>query len=141
MLNEGGGEIMAKGDDLEERLIKFAVRIMKVCDSLPKTTAGRHLADQLLRSGTAPAPHYAEGRNAESKRDFIHKLRIGLKELNEARIWLRMIIESEMLSEERLGELLGECGELCRILSASIQTAQLNSVSQSNKDRSTAQTR
>jgi four helix bundle protein len=58
---------VAKGDDLEERLIRFAVRILKVCDTLPKTAAGKHLADQLLRSGTAPAPHYAEGRNAESK--------------------------------------------------------------------------
>lgn len=132
---------MAKGDDLEERLIRFAVRIMKVCDGLPKTAAGRHLADQLLRSGTAPAPHYAEGRNAESRRDFIHKLRIGLKELNEARIWLRMIIEAEMLPEERLGELLGECGELCRILSSSIQTAQLNAASQQGKDRPTPKTR
>jgi four helix bundle protein len=135
------GEVMAKGDDLEERLIGFAVRTMKVCDTLPKTPAGRHLADQLLRSGTAPAPHYAEGRNAESKRDFVHKLRIGLKELNEARIWLRMIIESEMLPENRLSELLGECNELCRILSASIQTAQENSVSQPTKARPSARAR
>jgi hypothetical protein len=83
MVNEGGMEgDVAKGDNIEERLIVFAVRIMKVCDSLPKTPAGKHLSDQLLRSGTAPAPHYGEGRSAESKRDFIHKLRLALKELN-----------------------------------------------------------
>ncbi len=82
------------------------------------------IADQLLRSGTAPAPNYGEGRSAESKRDFIHKLRIALKELNEARIWLRMIILGEMLEESKLAEILKECEELCRILYASIQTAQ-----------------
>ncbi len=115
---------MAKGDDIEERLMKFAVRVMKVCDSLPLTPAGRHTADPLLRSGTAPAPNYGEGRSAESKRDFIHKLRIALKELNEARIWLRMIVLSEMLDEIKLVEILSECEELCRIMYASIQTAQ-----------------
>jgi four helix bundle protein len=85
--------------------------------------------------GTAPAPHYAEGRNAESRRDFIHKLRIGLKELNEARIWLRMIVQSEMLPESRLGELVNECEELCRILAASIKTAQARAASRPSNER------
>ena len=115
---------MAKGDDIEERLMKFAVRVMKVCDTLPHTPAGKHIADQLLRAGTSPAPNYGEGRSAESKRDFIHKLRIALKELNEARIWLRMIVLGEILPEFKLAELLVECEELCRILYSSIQTAQ-----------------
>lgn len=115
---------MARGDDIEERMIKFAVRVMKVCDSLPKTPAGKHLSDQLLRSGTVPAPNYAEGRSAESKRDFVHKLRISLKELNEARIWLKVIVLSEMLPQDRLGELQSECVELCKILQSSIRTAQ-----------------
>lgn len=115
---------MAKGDDIEERLMKFAVQVMKVCDNLPLTPAGKHIADQLLRSGTAPAPNYGEGRSAESKRDFIHKLRIALKELNETRIWLKMITMSEMLPESKVMALLAECEELCRILYASIQTAQ-----------------
>lgn len=115
---------MAKGDDIEARLIQFAVRVMKVCDSLPKTAAGKHLANQLLRSGTSPAPNYAEGRSAESTRDFIHKLRISLKELNEARVWLEMIIQGAILPKSRLADLLRECDELCRILYASIQIAQ-----------------
>ncbi|MBS1250128.1 MAG: hypothetical protein MAG431_01718 [Chloroflexi bacterium] len=63
---------MAKGDDIEERLISFAVRTIKLCGHLPKSQAGGHLADQLLRSGTAPAAHYAEARGAESKKDFVH---------------------------------------------------------------------
>jgi four helix bundle protein len=115
---------MAKGDDLEKRLLLFAVRVMKVCDGLPPTVDGRHIAQQLLRAGTAGAPNYAEGRSAESKRDFVHKLRIALKELNETRIWLTMLAMSEMVTETRLTDLQAECEELCKILYASIQTAQ-----------------
>jgi four helix bundle protein len=115
---------MAKGDDIEERLISFAVRIVKLSDYLPKTLAGRHIAGQLLRSGTAPAAHYAEARGAESTNDFVHKLKICLKELNEARIWLKIITQSEMLPESRLADLTNECDELCRIINASIKTTQ-----------------
>ena len=113
---------MAKGDDIEERLIKFAVRIVKLCDQLPRTQAGRHVAGQLLRSGTAPAAHYAEARGAESTNDFIHKLKICLKELNEARTWLKITAGSEMLPETRLANIADECDELCRIINASIKT-------------------
>ena len=67
---------MAKGDDIEERLISFAVRVVKLSTHLPETPAGKHIAGQVLRSGTAPAAHYAEARGAESSRDFIHKLKI-----------------------------------------------------------------
>lgn len=115
---------MARGDDIEERLIRFAVRILKLCDTLPKTPDGKHVAGQLLRSGTSPAPNYAKGRNAESKRDFMHKLRIALKELNAARVWLLTVSEAEKMQEGRLSELLIECDELCRVLGKSIQTAQ-----------------
>ena len=71
-------ENVAKGDDIEERLINFAVRIIKLCDSLPQTRAGTHIAGQLLRSGTSPAANYSEARNAESTNDFVHKLKICL---------------------------------------------------------------
>jgi four helix bundle protein len=114
---------MAKGDDIQERLINFAVRIIKVCDSLPDTRAGRHVSGQLLRSGTSPAPNYGEARGAESSRDFIHKLRIVLKELNESYIWLLIIVRSEMLPHSQMSEIINECEELCRIISKSIQTA------------------
>ena len=113
---------MAKGDDIEDRLIKFAVRIVKLCDQLPRIQAGRHIAGQLLRSGTAPAAHYAEARGAESTNDFVHKLKICLKELNEARTWLKIVIGSEMLAESRLADITNECDELCRIVNASIKT-------------------
>jgi len=87
---------MAKGDDIEERLVGFAVRVLDLCDQLPKTPAGIHIARQLLRSGSSPAPNYGEVRGAESTRDFIHKLGVVLKELNESRIWLRILRDRRM---------------------------------------------
>lgn len=114
---------MARGDDIEERLIDFAVRIIRLCNELPPNTVGKHIARQLLRSGTSSAPNYGEARGAESKRDFVHKLKIVLKELNESRIWLKIIVRSRLLPEHRLHELLQESDELCRIISASIKTA------------------
>jgi len=113
---------MSKGDDIEERLINFAVRIIKVCDHLPQTQTGKHIAGQLLRSGTAPAAHYAEARGAESRNDFIHKLKICLKELNESRVWLKIILKSALLSEKQLGQITQESDELCKIVNASIKT-------------------
>ena len=72
----------SKADELEERLIDFAVRIIKLSASLPKTPAGKHIAGQILRSGTSPAPNYGEARGAESHADFVHKLGVVLKELS-----------------------------------------------------------
>ena len=113
---------MAKGDDIEERLINFAARVVKLCTGMPKAQASRHIAAQLLRSGTAPAAHYAEARGAESKNDFIHKLKICLKELNETRVWLKIIVRSELIQETRLQNVIAESDELCRIINASIKT-------------------
>ena len=113
---------MAKGDDIQERLIDFAVQIIKLSAQLPKTPAGRHVASQILRSGTSPAPNYAEARSAESSNDFIHKLKVALKELNETKVWLQIIRQSEMISIEET-EIHRSCDELCKILSASVKTA------------------
>ena len=114
---------MAKGDDIQERLIDFAVRILKLCDELPDTPAGRHIRGQLIRSETSPALNYGEVRGAESKKDFIHKLGVVLKELNESGIGLQIILRSRMLPENRLTEIIQECKELSRIINKSIQTA------------------
>ena len=118
---------MAKGDDIEERLIAFAVRVIRVSEALPSTSAGQHIKGQLLRSGTSPAANYAEARNAESTKDFIHKLRIVVKELNETQIWLKIAIQSKLMAGDRLQALGDECDQLCRIIGASIQTARGNS--------------
>src|SRR5712671_3760499 len=102
-----------QADELEDRLIDFAVRIVKLSANLPRTPAGKHVAGQVMRSGTSPAPNYGEARGAESHADFIHKLRIVLKELNETSIWLRVIERSQLVKKELLTELIGENKELC----------------------------
>ena len=108
---------MAKGDDIEQRLISFAVRIVRLSTRLPNTQAGKHISGQLLRSGTAPAAHYAEARAAESTNDFIHKLKICLKELNESRVWLKIIIGSELIQASRLSDIIKENDELSSLIS------------------------
>jgi four helix bundle protein len=113
----------SKADELEERLIDFAVRIVKLSAALPKTSAGKHIAGQILRSGTSPAPNYGEARGAESHADFVHKLRIVLKELNETSIWLRVILRSQILKSKLLADVIDENSELCRIFTASLKTA------------------
>jgi len=113
-------------DELEERLIDFAVRIIKLSAALPKTPAGKHIAGQILRSGTSPAPNYGEARGAESHADFVHKIGVVLKELNETFIWLRVIKQSELLKTELLTGILEENRELCRIFTSSLKTARAN---------------
>ena len=115
-------------EELAERLINFAARIGKVVDALPDTRMGRHVAGQLVRCGTSPAPNYEEACAAESRADFAHKLSICLKELRESRCWIRLIIKTEMLTEHKMAELLDECNQLCNIIARSIVTAKRNKV-------------
>ena len=112
-----------RADELEERLIDFAVRIIRLSASLPRSVAGKHVGSQIMRSGTSPAPNYGEARGAESHADFVHKLRIVLKELNETSIWLRTIERSQMLKKDSIAQLIQENKELCRIFTASLKTA------------------
>ena len=115
----------SKADELEERLIDFAVRIIKLTSRLPKTPAGKHVAGQILRSGTSPAPNYGEARGAESTADFVHKLGVVLKELNETSIWLRVIERSEILRRELLTDIIEENSALCKIIGSSLRTARI----------------
>ena len=117
---------MTKGDDIQARLVGFAVAVIRLCDALPATGAGRHIAGQLLRSGTSPAPNYGEARGAESRNDFIHKLKIVHKELNESGVWLRIIRESGLMHAGDLVSLEAECDALCRIVSTSVKTTVAN---------------
>ena len=125
-VEQGDGRARRKGEDLEERLLVFAAQVGKVVDALPDTRVGRHIAGQLVRSGTSPAPNYAEACAAESKKDFIHKLGIALKELRETRIWLRHIVQAELLPLQRLNVLIDECEQLNNILGRSLITAKTN---------------
>ena len=112
--------------DLENRLVTFACLCLEICDLLPNTKAGINLEYQLSKSGTAPALLYGEALAAESRVDFIHKMKLALKELRETRINLRIIIERPLISNERIILALKESNELIAIFSASIETAKSN---------------
>ena len=111
--------------DLEDRLLDFAARIIRVSESMKPTPAGRHVGDQLLRSGTSPFANHGEAEGAESLNDFVHKLRICYKELRESRRWMRLAQRADLLDQpERLTPLLDEADELIRIFAASLRTAE-----------------
>lgn len=101
--------------DLEDRLIEFAVRIIDTAEALPKTVASKNLSTQIARSGTSPALNYAEAQAAESKADFVHKMKICLKELRETFVCLKIIQRKGYFKETRLEPLLKENTELVSI--------------------------
>lgn len=110
--------------DLQERFIDYAVRIINIYEKLPETKAGKHISSQMLRSGTSPAPNYGEAQSAESKADFIHKLKVALKELRETEVWLKIIVRAKLIQPiTKLFPLLQETDELISILFKSIDTA------------------
>ncbi len=121
-------EQRSKADQLEERLIAFAARVIDFSARLPKTPQGRHIAQQILRSGTAAAPNYGEARGAESRADFIHKLRIVEKELNETSVWLRIVAKSSLIQADLIVAIVAENTELSKIISASVKTARTRAV-------------
>ena len=113
--------------DLQDRLVDYAVRIIKLSESLPETRAGKHISLQILRSGTSPGPNHGEAQSAESRSDFVHKLKISLKELRETQVWLKIIAKAQMFHSTSLLEpLLKETDELIAILFKSIKTAKKN---------------
>jgi len=116
----------SKANTLEGRLVQFAVDIVKVVGQLPQNPQAKHIGNQILRSGTAAAPNYGEARAAESRADFVHKLKICLKELNETGIWLRILQRSVAVNPDFVSRLVAENTELCKILVASVQTARRN---------------
>jgi len=115
---------MKTGYDLEERLLEYSARIIRLVERLPNTRAGNHIAGQLLRSGTSPLPNHGEAQAAESANDFVHKLKICLKELRESYRWLLLAQRVPLLGPKRMDPLVKETDELIRIFVRSIQTAQ-----------------
>ncbi len=110
--------------DLENRLIEFGVRIIRLAEALPKTRVGNHIAGQIIRSGTSPAPNYGEAQSAESRSDFIHKMQVCLKELRETRVWLLFIAKANLVkSASQLDSLIEENNQLISIFVASVKTA------------------
>jgi four helix bundle protein len=112
--------------DLEDRFLKFSARIIRLVDALPNTRAANHVAGQLLRCGTSPYGNHGEVEAAESRKDFVHKLKVCLKELKETRRWLRLIAKSALLPVPKMAPILSETEELIKIFFSSIRTAERN---------------
>jgi len=117
---------MNRSQELEDRLIDFAVRVINVSEALPTSKAGNHVSGQLLRSGTSPAANYAEARGAESRKDFVHKMKISLKELRESLVWLKIIERQPLCDAILLKKIINECDELISIFVSSVKTADKN---------------
>ena len=111
---------------LEDRLLRFGITACHLGERLPRTPLGQHVSLQLGRSSTSTVANYGEVQSAESRRDFIHKLGICLKELRETRTWLKFIREMGFSSAQSVDPVLGECDELLAILATSISTARRN---------------
>src|SRR5260370_9703121 len=110
--------------DLEDRLLEFAAKIVRLVELLPNTKAGNHVAGQLLRCGTSPLSNHGEVEAAESRKDFLHKLRICLKELRETKRWLRLVGRLNLINISDLGVFLNEAEELIRIFVAIFRPAE-----------------
>lgn len=111
--------------DLEERLLDFSTLIIRLVEQMPNTLGGRHIAGQLIRSGTSPLANHGEAQEAESHKDFIHKMKIASKELKETMRWLRLIDKVAMIQDRQcLTPVMEECDQLIRIFIASIRTTQ-----------------
>jgi four helix bundle protein len=116
----------AKTYDLEDRLIGFGVRIIRQVETLPKTRAGNHIGGQIVRSGTSPAANYGEVQSSESRSDFIHKMKVCLKELRETKVWLLMIARANLVkSALELDSLIDESDQLISIFVTSVKTARM----------------
>jgi four helix bundle protein len=125
------GETVRRKFDLEERLLEFASAVIDLSEKLPPSRAGNHVAGQMLRSGTSPYSNHGEAESAESREDFIHKLKVCLKELRETRRWARLIKRKHWVEgDTTLPFVLSESEELIRIFMSSIRTTQQNAKKQ-----------
>ena len=125
------GEGARRRFDLEERLLEFASAVIDLSEKLPNTRAGNHVAGQILRSGTSPYPNHGEAEDAESRDDFVHKLKLCLKELRETRRWARLVRRKDWSKDDpTLAFVLSEAEELIRIFFRSVQTARRNALAE-----------
>jgi four helix bundle protein len=117
--------------DLEKRLLEFASAVIDLSEKLPNSRPGNHVAGQILRSGTSPYPNHGEAEDAESREDFIHKLKICLKELRETLRWARLLERKGWAKgDATLTFVLSESDELIRVFFSSIQTAKRNALNE-----------
>lgn len=110
-------------ESVKNRFIEFASQIIGLVEAMPSAMASRHIAMQLLSSGTSPAPNYGEARGAESHKDFIHKVKISLKELLESLVWLKILSKRRMADPKEVAASMRECDELIAIFVSTTKTA------------------
>lgn len=116
--------------DLEDRLVEFAILIINLSNTIPNTFVGSHLGKQLVRSGTSVALNYGEAQSAESRKDFVHKMKLVLKELRESFVCLKILFRTNSFrSVEEIDKVMKECDELISIFVKSIETAKRNMLS------------
>ena len=109
--------------NLEQRVAEFSSRVIEICDLLPPKTGASHIKDQMFRSSTSVAANYAEASVPESRKDFIHKMNVALKELVETRMWLKIIMLRKYLDTSTVEPIIKETTELAKIFHASVMTA------------------
>jgi four helix bundle protein len=117
------GEARMKGDDLRERTTRFALRVIRLCASLPKTTEAQVIGRQLLRSGTSVGAHYREACRARSRAEFVSKTEGAIAELDETCYWFELLVRGEIVAASKLTDLQREAEELLAILVSSVKTA------------------
>ena len=110
------------GDELKKRLKIFALRIIKLSESLPNNKTGNALGNQIIRSGTSPGANYRSACLGKSDKDFLNKLKMVEEELDETLYWLELIVESGLVKQELLEDLMKENHELLSIIVSSIKT-------------------
>lgn len=114
--------------DLEDRLIDFALQVDEIIEEQPNTKLANHIANQLVRACTSPALNYGEAQSAESMKDFVHKLKIILKELRETRVCLKIINKKPLIESDLVKDAFDENNQLIAIFLKSIDTANKNSI-------------
>jgi len=121
-MNEEGGMMNERPRDIGERTKAFALRIVRLYAALPKTTEAQVIGKQVLRSGTSVGAHVREGKRSRSDAELISKIESGLQELEETVYWLELLVESKIVTADRIKNLLNEADELIAILVTSVKT-------------------
>ncbi len=118
--------IMKKGEDLKKRTKQYALRIIKLVNAMPQTSAGRTIGNQIIRCGTSVGANYRAACRARSKAEFIAKLGIVIEEIDESAFWLEVIIESNLVKRKLIEPLLQETNEIIAIMISSSKSTKNN---------------
>jgi len=122
-MKDEAGRAEVRPQDLKARTRAFALRVIRLCESLPNSAPGRVISNQMLRAGTSVGVHYREATRARSTAEFVSKLEGGLQELEETMYWMELVTEANLLPTSRLADLAAEADELTAILVSCVRSA------------------